>query len=259
MNSARYRNFDDAVEPVTFNMDICRGDLIGMNGQNSKVFIYSLLGHCEFINGLVRQRGKIAYFPEEPFISVGSLKSNIIMGSEFDPKRYYKAVAAVKLNEDILMTMGADDLPIETLNLNRQQYERIQLARAIYAEKDLYIFDQPLKNAIFSSTVLQIFGNVIDQIHSDPHKAILINSSNNQILNICKKVYDVDNNRFYSSIEYDRISVSYREVSKNFTFDCIKGCKEDALTPYKMPHRFHVEIIHENNNRKLHIQVNLSN
>lgn len=183
MNCAKFRSFEDASdqEPVSFTLDICRGDVLGMTGQNSKVLIYSILGHCEFVNGLFRQRGRIAYMPEEPFIKMGTLKCNIIMGSEFDAKRYYKAISAVKLNEDILMTMGADDLPIETLNLNKQQCERIQLARAVYADKDLYIFDQPFKNAIFSSTVLQMFASVIDTINSDPNKAILINSSNNQV------------------------------------------------------------------------------
>jgi ABC-type transport system involved in cytochrome bd biosynthesis fused ATPase/permease subunit len=184
MNNAKFKWLDDPVdeEPANFTFDISKGDVLGITGPHSKTLIHSILGHCELVAGQVRQRGKIAYFPEEPFITLGSLKSNILMGAEFDAKKYYRAVSAVKLNEDILKTLGADDLPIETLNLNKQQCERIQLARAIYSDRDLYIFDQPFKNAIFSSMILQMLANVVDTLLSDPNKAVLINSTNNQVI-----------------------------------------------------------------------------
>lgn len=243
MTGCKFKWDDTAI----FNFDLCRGEVLGVCGNHMKTLIYSLLGHSECTHGLFRQRGKIAFFPEEPFICIGSVKSNIVMGSDFDAKRYYTAITSVFLNEDVLHTLGADELPIETLDLNKQQRQRIALARAVYSDRDIYLFEQPFRTAIFSSNVLQMFANVIELVSSDPNKAIIICSTNNQILNICHKIYDTIENVTYSRSDFERISAtSYHEGSKHYSFESVKGANKNALTVFKLPNRFHVQIIHEN-------------
>lgn len=243
MTGCKFKWDDTAI----FNFDLSRGEVLGVCGNHMKTLIYSLLGHSECVHGLFRQRGKIAFFPEEPFICIGSVKSNIVMGSDFDAKRYYTAITSVFLNEDVLHTLGADELPIETLDLNKQQRQRIALARAVYSDRDIYLFEQPFRTAIFSSNVLQMFANVIELVSSDPNKAIIICSTNNQILNICHKIYDTIENVIYSRSDFERISaISYHEGSKHYSFENVKGANKNALTVFKLPNRFHVQIIHEN-------------
>jgi ATPase subunit of ABC transporter with duplicated ATPase domains len=173
------------------------------------------------------------------------------MGSDFDAKRYYTAITITKLNEDVLVTLGFDDLPIETLDLSQQQKERIVLARAIYSDRDVYLFDEPFKGAVFSSNVLLLYADVIHQIlSSDPGKAIIICSSNSQILNMCMRIYDTNENKVYSRQDYERFSAaSYHETSVHYTFENIKGANPNALSVFKKPSRFHVEIVHENTNQ----------
>lgn len=235
-------------EKAVFTIDVSRGEVLGVSGKHMKTLIYAILGHIECKDGLLRQRGVTGFFSEDPFICIGSIKDNILMGAEFDAKRYYTAVNSTKLNEDILQTLGADDLPIENLDLTKQQKQRIALARAIYSDRDIYLFDEPFKSAVFSSNVLQMFANVVHQIvSSDPNKAIIICSTNSQILNLCSKIYDTTENRLYSRADYERISAgSYHEGAVNYTFDNVKGCNQNGLTVYKMPSRFHVQIVHEN-------------
>lgn len=172
------------------------------------------------------------------------------MGSDFDAKRYYTAVTITKLNEDVLLALGSDDLPIENLDLSQQQKERIVLARSIYSDRDVYLFDEPFKGAVFSSNVLVLFADVIHQIlASDPGKAIIVCSSNSQILNMCMRIYETTENRVFSRQDYERFSAaSYHESSVNYTFENIKGANPNALTAYKKQSRFHVEVVQENAN-----------
>ncbi|KAG5671790.1 hypothetical protein PVAND_001966 [Polypedilum vanderplanki] len=229
-----------------FSLEVSKGEVIGLCGKNTKALMYAILGHGECKEGILRQRGVIGFFSEDPFICIGSIKENILIGADFDPKRYYAAITMTNLNEDVLQNVGTDELPIELLDLTQQQKQRVALARAIYSDRDIYLFDEPFKNAVFSSNILQMFANVIHNISTDPNKAIIICSSNNQILNMCQKVYDTTENKIYSRAEYERVSAtSYHENPVHYTFENVKGCNQNALTVYKMPSRFHVQIVNE--------------
>lgn len=244
MNNCRFKSQEDAI----FTIDVSKGEVLGVSGKHMKTLNYAILGHLECKEGILRQRGVTGFFAEDPFICIGSVKDNILMGSDFDSQRYYNAVTLTKLNEDVLLAVGADELPIENLDLTKQQKQRIALARAVYSDRDMYLFDEPFKSAVFSSNVLQMFANVVHHIVStDPNKAVIICSLNSQILNICQKVYDTNENIVYSRADYERISAaSYHEGAVHYSFENVKGCSQNALTAYKVPSRFHVQIVHEN-------------
>lgn len=244
MNGCRFK-WENETE---FTIEIEKGDVLGVCGKHMKTLNYAILGHIECKDGILRQRSVTGFFSEDPFICIGSVKDNILMGSDFDAKRYYTAVSLTNLSDDILRALGADELPIEMLDLNLQQKQRIALARAIYSDRDIYLFDEPFKSAVFSSNVLQMFANIVHYIvSSDPNKAVVICSTNNQILNICHKIYDTNENRVYSRAEYERISAaSYHEGSIHYTYENIKGCNQNAMTVFKMPSRFQVQIVPEN-------------
>lgn len=233
-------------QSIKFSIEVKKGDIVGICGKNMKALMYSILGHSECKDGILRQRGVIGYFSENPYICVGSVKDNILLGAEFDAKRYYAAISITNLNDDVLQVLGMDEQPIENLDLNLQQRQRIALARAIYSDRDIYLFDEPFKSAVFSSNVVLMFSNVIHSILTDPNKAIVICSSNSHILNMCEKIYDTAENKLYMRADFDRVSaISYHETSVHYTFESIKGCNRDALPIYKAPSRFHVQIIQE--------------
>ena len=233
---------------IKFSIEVSKGDIAGICGKNMKALMYSILGHSECKEGILRQRGVIGYFSENPYICVGSVKDNILLGADFDAKRYYAAISITNLNDDVLQILGMDEQPIENLDLNLQQRQRIAMARAIYSDRDIYLFDEPFKSAVFSSNVVMMFSNVIHSILSDPNKAIIICSSNSHILNMCQKIYDTTENKLYMRADFERVSaMSYHETSVQYTFESIKGCNRDALPIYKVPSRFHVQIIQESN------------
>lgn len=242
MQNCKFRSNESA----TFSVEITKGQVIGVTGKNSKSLIYAILGHNECREGIFRQRGSVGFSSEEPFICAGTLKDNVTMGGDFDAKRYYTAVTTTKLNEDVLQTHGSDDISVELMDLSKQQKQRIALARAIYSDRDVYLFDEPFKNAVFASNVLQVFANVVQQIMlSNPNKSIIVCSSNQQILNICSFVYDTSENKMMTRAEYGRqSSMTYNEAA-HYTFENVRGCNQNALSSYRTPSRFHVQIVNE--------------
>lgn len=243
MQNCKFRSNESA----EFSIEITKGQLIGVTGKNTKSLIYAILGHNECREGIFRQRGSVGFSSEEPFICVGTIRDNIVMGGDFDAKRYYNAVTITKLNEDVLQTLGSDDISVELMDLSKQQKQRIALARALYSDRDVYLFDEPFKSAVFASNVLQIFANVVQQImNSDPNKSIIISSSNHQILNICPNIYDTTDNNMITRAEYSRqSSVNYNEGAVHYTFENVRGCNQNAISSYRTPSRFHVQIVNE--------------
>lgn len=70
-----------------------RHQCIGVTGDKNmgkSTLLYSILGHTNLIKGSIdgkfRQRGTSIFFPKIPFLHPGSIKSNIIMESDFDGK-----------------------------------------------------------------------------------------------------------------------------------------------------------------------------
>lgn len=81
-------------------------------------------------------KGTTSYFPEKPYTIDGSVKENIIFYEEFHSLKYYNAISLAQLNNDILCSYpGYDDVPIDYLELNIQQLQKISLARAIFCDR----------------------------------------------------------------------------------------------------------------------------
>lgn len=85
MNNCRFEWQGDA----TFTIDVSKGEVLGVSGKHTRTLNYAILGHLECKDGLMRQRGATGFFSEDPFICTGSIKDNILMGSDFDAQRYY--------------------------------------------------------------------------------------------------------------------------------------------------------------------------
>lgn len=71
--------------------------------------------------------GSIAYVPQVPWILSGFLRDNILLGKEFDPRRGDMSHIGEK-----------------GTNLSGGQRARLALARALYHNSDVYLFDDIL-------------------------------------------------------------------------------------------------------------------
>ncbi|EEC80143.1 hypothetical protein OsI_21937 [Oryza sativa Indica Group] len=122
--------------------------IIGEVGCGKSSLLNSIIGEIHVTSGSVTSYGSIAYVPQVPWILSGSLRDNILLGEEFDPRRYEEVIHACTLDVDISAMVGGDMSHIgeKGLNLSGGQRARLALARALYHDSDVYLFDDVLSS-----------------------------------------------------------------------------------------------------------------
>lgn len=120
--------------------------IVGNVGSGKTTLLNALLGELEIIAGNVEVNGLISYAPQEAWIFEGSIRDNIIFVEKYDEKRYRAVLQACELERDIdLFPFGDSTIVGERgISLSGGQKARISLARSVYRQADIYIFDDPL-------------------------------------------------------------------------------------------------------------------
>ncbi|VDD89289.1 unnamed protein product [Enterobius vermicularis] len=136
--------------------------IVGHVGCGKSSLLSALLGEMEKLGGYVGVRGKIAYVPQQSWIQNLTLRDNITFGKPFDRKTYDRVIRACALAADLAILPQGDMTEIgeKGINLSGGQKARISLARAIYANADVYLLDDPL-SAVDSHVGKHIFDQVI--------------------------------------------------------------------------------------------------
>ena len=123
--------------------------IIGEVGSGKSSLIQALLNNMIQINkdeSNVIVNGSISYVPQEAWIQNDTLRNNILFYLPFDAERYYHILDICELKPDLEALIGGDMTEIgeKGINLSGGQRARINIARALYNTKDIYIFDDPL-------------------------------------------------------------------------------------------------------------------
>lgn len=131
-------------------------------GAGKSSLLSALLGEMEKMNGRVNTVGSIAYVSQQAWIQNATLQDNILFGKSMDRKLYDKVIDACALKQDLDMLPGGDQTEIgeKGINLSGGQKQRVSLARAVYNNADIYLFDDPL-SAVDSHVGKHIFENVL--------------------------------------------------------------------------------------------------
>jgi len=122
------------------------------SGKTS-LLVGGVLGNMRKSKGVAEVRGKIAYVSQKPWVFNGTVRENICLVSAYDPEKFNKVVVECALVEDLnTFPAGADtELGERGINISGGQKTRIALARALYADADLYVLDDVL--SAFDSNV----------------------------------------------------------------------------------------------------------
>lgn len=103
----------------------------------------------------------ISYVQQVPWIQNKTIRDNITFGYEFDKKRYNRVIQICELTRDLEILPSGDQTEIgeKGINLSGGQKARVGLARAVYANKDMILMDDPI-SALDANVKKKIFENV---------------------------------------------------------------------------------------------------
>eukprot|EP00741_Cyanophora_paradoxa_P016796 tig00020941_g16221.t1 len=120
--------------------------VVGPVGSGKSSLVSALLGDMRRLAGEAGVTGRIAYVAQQAWIINASLRENVLFGSPVDEERYRSVLAACALEQDIAALPAGDQTEIgeKGINLSGGQKQRVSLARAVYADADVYILDDPL-------------------------------------------------------------------------------------------------------------------
>mmetsp|Transcript_6290 Transcript_6290/g.9671 ORF Transcript_6290/g.9671 Transcript_6290/m.9671 type:complete len:1368 (-) Transcript_6290:757-4860(-) len=120
--------------------------VIGETGSGKSSLLHAILGEIPKKGGIVQTRGSIAYVPQQAWIFNATLRENILFGLPYDRKKYRRAVEISGLRKDLKNMVAGDMTEIgeRGINLSGGQKQRVSIARAVYSDRDVYLFDDPL-------------------------------------------------------------------------------------------------------------------
>ena len=148
------------------------GDLvavIGPTGSGKSSLLYSILGELNQLDGNPLQiNGKVAYVPQQAWLPQGTIRNAILFGKGMNSTLYRHAIHVSGLYQDLQLMPKGDfsEINDKGLTLSAGQKQRISLARAIYANADIYLLDDPL-SAVDSQVSYQIFQRCIQSALTD--------------------------------------------------------------------------------------------
>ncbi|XAR72526.1 Xenobiotic-transporting ATPase [Bertholletia excelsa] len=166
-----YFSWDSKAEKPTLsnvNLDVATGSLVaivGSTGEGKTSLVSAMLGELPSVDDAsVIIRGSVAYVPQVSWIFNATVRENILFGSAFDPARYEKAIDVAALQHDLELLPGGDltEIGERGVNISGGQKQRVSLARAVYSNSDVYIFDDPL-SALDAHVGRQVFEKCIKE------------------------------------------------------------------------------------------------
>ncbi|XP_076388016.1 putative multidrug resistance-associated protein lethal(2)03659 isoform X2 [Megachile rotundata] len=120
--------------------------VIGQIGSGKSSLLKAILSELPLQDGILETTGKISFADQRPWIFASSIRQNILFGQPYNEKRYNEVIKVCQLKRDIDSFTHKDSTMVgeRGINLSGGQRARINLARAIYAEADIYLLDDPL-------------------------------------------------------------------------------------------------------------------
>lgn len=130
------------------NFEIEKGEFIiitGPIGTGKSSFLNAMAGFMNKTSGDVEIDGGLLLCGY-PWIQNATVRDNIIFGSPYDRVKYERVVEVCSLNADldILPARDLTEIGERGINLSGGQKARINLARCVYKNKDIYLFDDVL-------------------------------------------------------------------------------------------------------------------
>lgn len=149
------------------NVTIPRSQLtivVGPVASGKSSLCQTLLGEIPFSKGrtiIACSTTRVAFCDQTPFLSNKTIKENILGFSTYDANRYNEVIDATLLPHDLSLLSKGDETPVGSngISLSGGQKQRVAMARALYLDCELLVFDDIL-SGLDANTEEQVFKRV---------------------------------------------------------------------------------------------------
>lgn len=212
------------------NINIAKGEFLGVVGtvgSGKTSFLASLAGEMRKVNGDAIIGGSIAYCPQNAWIQNATVEDNITFGQELDEERFKRVVEACSLRHDLQVLPNGRYTQIgeRGINLSGGQKARISLARAIYADTDILLLDDPL-SAVDAHVGRHIMENALCGVLQD--KCRILATHQLHVLHHCDRIIMMDNGTIVANDTFDNL-VANNERFKEMMTTVDQDHKEEDL------------------------------
>ncbi|PXF49940.1 Multidrug resistance-associated protein 1 [Gracilariopsis chorda] len=168
--------------------------IIGRVGSGKSSLIHAILGEMRKLRGSVTLHGSVAYVAQTAWIFNDTLRNNITFGKDFDEHLYKKAISVSALEHDMNILPAGDMTAIgeKGINLSGGQKQRVSIARAVYANADVYLFDDPL-SALDAHVSQEVFQKCFSRRGFLKNKLRVLITNQVHVLPQCDEVVFLEN------------------------------------------------------------------
>ncbi|XP_044008333.1 ATP-binding cassette sub-family C member 10 isoform X2 [Aphidius gifuensis] len=150
------------------NLNIKKGQLVGIMGKigsGKSLLLDGLLAEITKLTGDVGisdLENGFGYVKQIPWLQRGTIRDNILFGKTYEYNKYKNVIKCCALTDDLLSLPKRDLTGIGDAGntLSGGQKTRISLARAVYADKKIYLLDD-IFATLDANVAKYIFQNVI--------------------------------------------------------------------------------------------------
>ena len=147
--------------------------ITGPVGSGKSTLLSAIAGELSEIQGTISCPGTLVYVPQTPWVFSGTIRENILFGQPYDEPKYTRITEVCALKEDMQQFPDHDQTVVGERGevLSGGQQARVSLARAVYADADLYLLDDPL-SAVDYNVGQHIFENCIKGLLRDKTRVL---------------------------------------------------------------------------------------
>ncbi|XP_044266668.1 probable multidrug resistance-associated protein lethal(2)03659 isoform X2 [Tribolium madens] len=213
----------------------------GFVGSGKSVFLKTIIHEWPIV-GKVTISGRVSYASQEPWLFPSTIRNNVLFGEKYSHERYKKVLQICCLDYDLALLPCGDNTVIGDcgINLSKGQQSRINLARAVYKDSDIYLLDDCLAS-LDAHVSDKIFDSCICKFLQNKLVVFVTNNLNyvqkaDVVIEINQGLVSCNNERKFGfeciNTDFDRNEITQEEIKKVEIYHESKNSGKVSLRDY---------------------------